>query len=151
VKPLEEGDSRLPPAKTNGNPSFSFSSKAQDAKDGGDRCQATLVRAEIGFCTSATAAHCLYENVIDSKRKGFDKDVLKKENCSSRFKTRGALWGEIEVTLPDFGTVKAIGIVNQEYYSKSKTEDTAVFVFNCPNGPGKVPVIPIAQQALTAD
>ena len=50
--------------------------------------------------------------------------------------------------MADFGEVKAIGVVNQEYYAKTESEDSAIFNFSCPKGPGGVPVIPISNKAL---
>ena len=53
--------------------------------------------------------------------------------------------------MADFGEVKAIGVVNQEYYAKTRSEDSAIFNFSCPKGPGSVPVVPISNKTLKAD
>jgi hypothetical protein len=142
---------KLVPANRNGNPGFGFSIKSTTHKDSRSDCQATLVNAENGICTAATASHCLYEDVIEAKRNGFDKEVLKKEGCPKEIQQRGALWGELTISMADFGEVKAIGVVNQEYYAKTESEDSAIFNFSCPKGPGSVPVIPISNKTLKLD
>ncbi len=142
---------KLVPANTNGNPGFGISTKSTLRKDFSARCQATLVRSENGICTAVTASHCLYDDLITAKRTGFDKEVLKKEGCPKEIQQRGALWGELTISMADFGEVKAIGVVNQEYYAKTRSEDSAIFNFSCPKGPGSVPVVPISNKTLKAD
>lgn len=146
--PINNPNLQLIPANTGGNPSFSISMKAQDGSKSSSSCQATLIQSQNGICTGATASHCLYDKVVDAKRKGFDTEVLKKESCAPEIRHRGALWAEIDIAMADFGQVKAIAIVNQEYYSKTKSEDSAVFSFSCPKGPGNVPVLPISERTL---
>lgn len=142
-------DSKLIPANTNGNPGFQFTVEDRNFKNlppGG--CQATLIQSKDGICTAATASHCLYKEITNAERKGFDTEFLKKNGCPKEIQNRGALWGELDIEMANFGKVKAIGVVNQEFYSNTQSEDSAIFSFSCPQGPQGVPVIPLSKEVL---
>ena len=129
--PSQEGkksSSDLFPAGANGNPGFPYKVKGPGFSE---KCQATLISNDKGLCMAATASHCLYDGVKRSTEKGFDKTKLEAGKCDSTVKQKGFLWGKGQIETADFGSVEATFFVNPEYYSGTKSEDSAVFTFPC--------------------
>ena len=145
--PSQEGkksSSDLFPAGVKGNPGFPYKVKGPEFSE---KCQATLISNEKGLCMAATASHCLYDGLERSTEKGFDKTKLQEGRCDSTVKQKGFLWGKGQIETADFGSVEATFFVNPEYYSGTKSEDSAVFTFPC-SGQTSVKPIPVSLDPL---
>jgi len=149
-RPRDEVSSNgLVPSGVNGNPGFTYSVLPPNGYGPAPLCQGTLVSAKDGVCTVATAAHCLEDDIPKATKKGRAK-ALNKPECKPELRDEVVSWGELKIQTADFGTVKAIGMIHPKASQGSKTHDTAVYYFNCPEGPGNVPVVKVDPSPLKA-
>jgi hypothetical protein len=140
----------LVPANTKGNPGFTYaiSSANQNGSSasGDSSCQGTLISAANNVCVVATAAHCLYPQMIKTGIKNLPENF-----CGT---TNGipAKSGEVSIETADFGKVKAQAIVHPHAKSDgSDLHDVGILKFSCPEGAKNVPVVKVASSPMQPD